>query len=82
MPVTTLNAIAQSSAERLVNSAVEGVVLALLAWLILRLVPRQNASTRFSMWMAALLSIATLPLAEALARVDRPLTSPPYRTRR
>ena len=75
MPVTALNAFAQSSAERLVNSAVEGVVLALLAWLVLQLVPRQNAGTRFSIWMATLLSIATLPLAEAVARVDRPLTS-------
>ena len=75
MPVTTLNAIAQSSAERLVNSTVEGVLLALLVWLVLRLVPRQNAGTRFSLWMAALLSIATLPVAEALARVDRPITA-------
>lgn len=75
MPVTALNAFAQSSAERLVNSAVEGVVLALLAWLILQLAPRQNAGTRFSIWMATLLSIATLPLAEALARVDRPLAA-------
>ncbi len=75
MPVTALNAFAQSSAERLVNSAVEGVVLALLAWLILQLAPRQNAGTRFSIWMATLLSIATLPLAEALARVDRPVTA-------
>jgi beta-lactamase regulating signal transducer with metallopeptidase domain len=75
MPVTALNAFAQSSAERLVNSAVEGVVLALLAWLILQLAPRQNAGTRFSIWMATLLSIATLPLAETLARVDRPVTA-------
>lgn len=75
MPVTALNAFAQSSAERLVNSAVEGVVLALLAWLILQLAPRQNAGTRFSIWMATLLSIATLPLAETLARLDRPITT-------
>ncbi len=75
MPVTALNAFAQSSAERLVNSAVEGVVLALLAGILLHLAPRQNAGTRFSIWMATLLSIATLPLAEALARVDRPLTT-------
>jgi len=75
MPVSTLNAIAQSSAERLANAGVEGMVLALLVWLVLRLLPRQNAGTRFSLWMAALLSIATLPLAEALVRVDRPITS-------
>jgi beta-lactamase regulating signal transducer with metallopeptidase domain len=75
MPVTALNAFAQSSAERLVNSAVEGVVLALLAWLILQLAPRQNAGTRFSIWMATLLSIASLPFAEAFARVDRPIAT-------
>ena len=75
MPVTTLYAIAQSSAERLVNSFFEGLLLAALVWLVLRLVPRQNAGSRFSLWMAALLSIACLPLAEALARVDRPITS-------
>ena len=75
MPVTVLSTFAQSSAERLVNSAVEGVVLALLAWLILQLAPRQNAGTRFTIWMATLLSIATLPFAEALARVDRPLAA-------
>src|SRR5512147_2591791 len=75
MPVTALNAFAQSSAERLVNSAVEGVVLALLAWLILQLAPRQNAGTRFSIWMATLLSIATLPVAESLARVERPIAA-------
>ena len=75
MPVTALSTFAQSSAERLVNSAVEGVVLALLAWILLHLAPRQNAGTRFSIWMATLLSIATLPLAEVLARVDRPLTT-------
>jgi beta-lactamase regulating signal transducer with metallopeptidase domain len=72
MPVQILNAIAQSSAERLVNSALEGIVLALLAWLVLGLFPRQNAGTRFSIWMAVLLSIAVLPLAEALARIERP----------
>src|SRR5690348_12200725 len=75
MPVTALNAFAQSSAERLVNSAVEGVVLALLAWLILQLAPQQNAGTRFSIWMATLLSIATLPLAETVVRVDHSLTN-------
>lgn len=75
MPAMTLNAIAQSSAERLVNSAVEGVVLALLAWLVLRLVPRQNAGTRFLVWMAALLSIAALPLVEVIQRQSGPVAS-------
>ena len=75
MPGTMLNAVAQSSAQRLVNSFFEGLLLAALVWMVLKLIPRQNASTRFSLWMAALLAIATLPLAEMIARVDRPITS-------
>jgi beta-lactamase regulating signal transducer with metallopeptidase domain len=75
MPATLLNAVAQSSAQRLVNSFFEGLMLAALVWAVLRLMPRQNASTRFSLWMAALLSIATLPVAEMLARVDKPITA-------
>jgi beta-lactamase regulating signal transducer with metallopeptidase domain len=73
MTAGIFNAIAQSSAERLVNASLEGLLIAALVWAVLRLVPRQNAGTRFSLWMAALLSIASLPVAEALARVDRSL---------
>ena len=75
MPATLLNAVAQNSAQRLVNSFIEGLLLAALVWMVLKLVPRQNASTRFSLWMATLLSIATLPAAEMLARVDRPVVT-------
>jgi len=75
MPGALLNAVAQSSAERLVNSFFEGLLLAALIWAVLKLVPRPNASTRFSLWMAALLSIATLPMAEMLTRIDRPVIS-------
>jgi beta-lactamase regulating signal transducer with metallopeptidase domain len=75
MAGTLLNAVAQISAQRLVNSFFEGLVLAAVVWMAMRLVPRQNAGTRFSLWMAALLSIATLPVIEMLTRVDRPVTS-------
>jgi len=75
MPAGMFNAIAQSSAERLINASLEAVALAFLAWLLLRVVPRQNAGTRFSVWMATLLSIATLPLAEVLVRGNSPAAS-------
>lgn len=59
---TNLQFLAQLSAERLLNCAAEGMVIALLAWLLLRAVGPQNSGTRFAVWFAALLGIATLPL--------------------
>jgi beta-lactamase regulating signal transducer with metallopeptidase domain len=64
MPIAALNlqSLAQLSAERLLNCAAEGMIIALLAWLLLRAVGPQNSGTRFAVWFAALLGIATLPL--------------------
>ena len=58
----SLQSVAQVSAERILNCTVEGMVIALLAWLVLRAVGPQNSNTRFAVWFAALLGIATLPL--------------------
>lgn len=68
MAISTWHALAQWSAQRMVNCTVEGILLAVVAWLMLRLVPRQNAGTRFVMWMSALLAIAILPYIDGLAR--------------
>ena len=57
-----LQSVAQLSAERILNCTAEGMVIALLAWLVLRAVGPQNSNTRFAVWFAALLGIATLPL--------------------
>jgi bla regulator protein blaR1 len=57
-----LQSVAQLSAERILNCTAEGVVIAVLAWLVLRAVGPQNSNTRFAVWFAALLGIATLPL--------------------
>jgi beta-lactamase regulating signal transducer with metallopeptidase domain len=58
----SLQSVAQLSAERILNCTAEGMVIALLAWLVLRAVGPQNSNTRFAVWFAALLGIATLPL--------------------
>ena len=47
---------------RILNCAAEGVVIALLAWILLRALGRQNSGTRFAVWFAALIGIAALPL--------------------
>jgi beta-lactamase regulating signal transducer with metallopeptidase domain len=52
-----LNAIAQISAERMVDCLVEGVVLSAFAGLLLRVMRRQNSGTRFAVWFAVLLAI-------------------------
>ena len=57
-----LQSVAQLSAERILNCTAEGMVIALLAWLVLRAIGPQNSNTRFAVWFAALLGIAALPL--------------------
>lgn len=53
---------AQAAVERVLNSLPEGILIALSAWLLLRLVGRQNSGTRFAVWMIAFVSVAALPL--------------------
>ena len=57
--------IARLLAERMLNCVVEGMVIGLFAWLLLQVVGRRNSSTRFAVWFAALLGIASLPLIQS-----------------
>ena len=61
MTVPDLQSLAQLFTGRLLNTAAEGVVLAGLVWLLLRLIGRQNSGTRFVIWFSALLAVAALP---------------------
>jgi len=66
-----LHAVAQFSAERMLNCIVEGMAIALFAWLLLRFIGlsnsgRQNSGTRFAVWFAALFAIAAVPFGGAL----------------
>ena len=58
----------QFFAGRALNSIPEGILIALFAWIILRLVGRQNSGTRFAVWFVALLAIALIPFIP-IARV-------------
>ncbi len=61
-----LQSLAQLFTGRLLNTAAEGIVLAGLVWVLLRLIGRQNSGTRFVIWFSALLAIVALPfLSEA-----------------
>lgn len=60
-----LSVVLQAFAEPVLNSIPEGLLIALFAWALLRLIGRQNSGTRFAVWFAALLAIAALPFIPA-----------------
>jgi len=60
-----LHFVAQMSVERLLNGLGEGVVIALFAWLLLRLIGRRNSGTRFAVWFCALVAISVVPFVVA-----------------
>jgi BlaR1 peptidase M56 len=69
--VINLRAVAQFSAERMLNCLGEGLAIALFAWLLLGIMGlrksgHQNSGTRFAVWFVALFAIAGLPFAGAL----------------
>ena len=59
-------ALAQLFAERMLNSVVQGVAIALFGWILLRLLGRQNSTTRFAVWFFALIAIAALPFCASV----------------
>jgi beta-lactamase regulating signal transducer with metallopeptidase domain len=59
-------ALAQLFAERMLNSVVQGVAIALFGWILLRILGRQNSSTRFAVWFFALVTIAAVPFSANL----------------
>lgn len=60
MTIATLQTIAELSGGRLINCVLAGTVIALLAWIVLRVTNCRNSGTRFAVWFSALLAIAGL----------------------
>ncbi len=61
-----LNAFAQASAGRIVDCVLGGMLIAIFAAAIARLARRQESKIRFAIWMAALTTVAGLPLLAEL----------------
>jgi len=53
--------VAQLTVGLILNTLPEGLLVALCAWAMLRVLPRQNSGTRFAVWFVALLTVAGLP---------------------
>jgi beta-lactamase regulating signal transducer with metallopeptidase domain len=52
-----------------VNSVAPGLCLAAATWILVRLLPRANASTRYTAWWLCLVALVALPVAQ-LAQVE------------
>ena len=70
-----LHGTARTLVEWMFYSLVEGVVLAMFVALLLRLIPRQNAGTRFALWFSVLLAMIVLPFAGGSARTAMAMSS-------
>ena len=62
MNTANLNAIAQASAVQIVDCLVAGTLIAMFTGLVLSLLRRHSAVTRFAVWFSALMAIAAVPL--------------------
>jgi len=79
-----LDNLARISITPLLNSLPEGILVAVFAWLMLRVLPRQNSGTRFAVWFVALLAVVGLPFSgvhenaqSLIASVRHPLLTLP-----
>jgi beta-lactamase regulating signal transducer with metallopeptidase domain len=53
--------LAQLFADRMLNGVLQGIVLAVFGWVIVRAARRQNAGTRFAVWFSTMLAVAAFP---------------------
>jgi len=63
MPFATFSIIegwAQLAIGRVIHSLPEGILIALFAWAVLRVLPKQNSRTRFAVWFVALVAVVGL----------------------
>jgi beta-lactamase regulating signal transducer with metallopeptidase domain len=74
--LSQLQPVAQVAVERLLNSLPASLVIAIFAWAVLRILPKQNSRTRFAVWFAALLSVAAVPMLGMLGGATGNLALP------
>ena len=75
MAALNAQSLALFSSERLLNCMVEGSGIALLGWILLRVLGRRNSGTRFAVWFSALLLIAAFPVFDSLGAGGAGLSS-------
>ncbi len=71
----SLKTAAEILALRSVDSLVEGAAVCLFASLLLRMIPRANAASRFAVWFCALLAIGSFPVFAGMGSPSAGLVS-------
>jgi beta-lactamase regulating signal transducer with metallopeptidase domain len=69
-----MTSFAQLAVGRVLNSLPEGILIALCAWLLLHLMGRQNAGTRYAVWLVALAGVVGLPILSGLGSAQQDLS--------
>jgi beta-lactamase regulating signal transducer with metallopeptidase domain len=77
-----LDPLAQLLLQAFFRSLWLGMMIAALAWLLLRVFKRASATTRHAVWLASLLIIAALPFIAIATRRDAQLQNPIAQTNR
>jgi beta-lactamase regulating signal transducer with metallopeptidase domain len=70
--IENLDTLARLLLEALLNTLWQGMLIAVLVWLLLRLVNRLSATTRHAVWLVTLLTIGALPLLAVVANRSDP----------
>src|SRR5262245_2801004 len=74
--IENFDSLARLLLEALLNTLWQGMLIAALVWLLLRLTKRVSATTRHAVWLVTLLTIGTLPLVAVIANRNVPATNP------
>src|SRR5262245_38263668 len=74
--IENFDSLARLLLEALLNTLWQGMLIAVLVWLLLRLVNRVSATTRHAVWLVTLLTIGALPLLAVVANRNDPATDP------
>ena len=72
--IENFDSLARLLLEALLNTLWQGTLIALLVWLLLRLVRRVSATTRHAVWLVTLLTIGGLPILAVVAKRNSPAT--------
>jgi uncharacterized protein YjbI with pentapeptide repeats/beta-lactamase regulating signal transducer with metallopeptidase domain len=76
MQPSLFEVIARAVIVVLVNGLWQGLAIAALTWLALRLFPRVNASTRYAAWTLALVAVVVVPIATSLTHISYYTSAP------
>jgi hypothetical protein len=74
--IENFDSLARLLLEALLNTLWQGTLIAVLVWLLLRLVKRVSATTRHAVWLVTLLTIGALPILAVVVKRNYPAPGP------